>query len=90
MQANKEIGKIQQNTPFILANALEMFIEDVTKMAAKVALENDDSKITPSHIKHAIALHGDERGIGFLKEAMLKVPDLAIVSQPVYDNVNLF
>lgn len=26
MQANKEIGKIQQNTPYLLANALEMFI----------------------------------------------------------------
>ena len=26
MQANKEIGKIQQNTPYLLANAIEMFI----------------------------------------------------------------
>ncbi len=56
-----------------------MFIEDVTKMAAQVAIGNEDSKITPSHIKHAIALHGEERGIGFLKEAMLKVPDLVLL-----------
>lgn len=90
MQANKEIGKIQQNTPYLLANALEMFIEDVTKMAAQVALGNEDSKITPSHIKYAIEKHGEERGIAFLKEAMLKVPDLVLVPQPVADSVDLF
>lgn len=67
-----------------------MFIEDVTKMAAQVALRNEDSKITPSHIKHAITLHGEERGIGFLKEAMLKVPDLVLVQQPVADSVDMF
>ena len=67
-----------------------MFIEDVTKMAAQVALGNEDSKFTPSHIKHAIALHGEERGIGFLKEAMLKVPDLVLVQQPVADSVDMF
>ena len=54
MQANKEIGKIQHNTPYLLINALEMFIEDVTKLAAQVALNNEDSEITPSHIKYAI------------------------------------
>ena len=30
MQANKEIGKIQQPTPQLIAWALETFIEDVT------------------------------------------------------------
>ena len=82
MQANKEIGKIQQNTPYLLANALEMFIEDVTRLAAQVAQTNEDSKITPSHIKYAIETKGEERGIGFLREAMLKVPDLVLTAQP--------
>lgn len=87
MQANKEIGKIQKNTPYFLANALEMFIEDVTKLAAQAAINNDDSKITPSHIKHAIETQGSERGIGFLREAMLKVPDLVLVPQAVPETI---
>ena len=55
-----------------------------------MALGNEDSKITPSHIKHAISLHGEERGIGFLKEAMVKVPDLQLNPQPVGDSTDMF
>ena len=37
MQANKEIGKIQSSTPLVIAKALELFLEDLTKTASSIA-----------------------------------------------------
>ena len=34
MQANKEIGKIQSNTPLVIAQALELFLADITRLAS--------------------------------------------------------
>lgn len=31
MQSNKEIGKISQTTPFVIAKALELFLEDLAE-----------------------------------------------------------
>ena len=50
MQTNKEIGKIQNNTPLIIAKALELFIEDVTRLSAEEAKKYSDNKINPSHM----------------------------------------
>ena len=50
MQSNKEIGKIQNSTPLFIAKALEMFIEDVTKLSCEEAKKYGDSKINPSHM----------------------------------------
>lgn len=54
MQANKEIGKIQSTTPQLIAWALEGFLEDITRKAAELSTLNQDSKVTPSHIKEVI------------------------------------
>jgi len=99
MQANKEIGKIQSNTPFVIAQALELFIEDITRLSANLALRNHDTKVNPSHIKTVIMDHsGDPSALhithpyikgapatpvistkfGFLKEAVVKVPELKL------------
>lgn len=99
MQANKEIGKIQSNTPFVIAQALELFIEDITRLSANLALRNHDTKVNPSHIKTVIMDHsGDPFALhithpyikgapaqqpqstkfGFLKEAVIKLPDLKL------------
>ena len=37
MQTNKDIGKIQNNTPLFLAKALEVFLEDLIGLSAGVA-----------------------------------------------------
>lgn len=50
MQTNKEIGKIQSSTPMFIAKALELFIEDITKLSAECSLNNKDGKIHPSHM----------------------------------------
>ena len=78
MQSNKEIGKIQSNTPLVIAKALEMFIEDITKQSSLIATRNQDTKINPSHIKNAVM---NEEKFLFLKEAVVKIPDLKIVPQ---------
>lgn len=85
MQANKEIGKIQNTTPTLIGRALELFLEEITKLSAHVALTNNDSKITPSHIKAALS-NGDLNKLEkftFLREAMSKIPDLKVLEQPV-------
>jgi histone H3/H4 len=65
MQANKEIGKIQSNTPFVIAHALELFIEDITKLSSQLAQKNCDTKVNPSHIKTVINDHsGDPACLG--------------------------
>eukprot|EP00350_Pseudokeronopsis_sp_OXSARD2_P000686 CAMPEP_0170541218 /NCGR_PEP_ID=MMETSP0211-20121228/1010_1 /TAXON_ID=311385 /ORGANISM="Pseudokeronopsis sp., Strain OXSARD2" /LENGTH=67 /DNA_ID=CAMNT_0010843867 /DNA_START=32 /DNA_END=235 /DNA_ORIENTATION=- len=55
MQMNKEIGKIQNNTPLIIAKALELFVEDITKLSSDEAQKYGDSKVNPSHIKEVVA-----------------------------------
>jgi len=50
MQTNKDIGKIQQNTPQLMAWALECFIEDLTQSAATLSMKNQDGKINASHL----------------------------------------
>lgn len=50
MQTNKEIGKIQSTTPLFIAKALELFLEDISKLAADAALNNMDNKIQPCHV----------------------------------------
>jgi len=50
MQTNKEIGKIQSSTPVFITKALEFFIEDLTKLAVDCTNQNQDSKVTPSHM----------------------------------------
>ena len=50
MQTNKEIGKIQKGTPQLIGWAIEAFIEEVTNSAYKISVDNEDSKITPSHM----------------------------------------
>lgn len=47
MQSNKEIGKISQTTPFIIAKSLELFLVDLAESAAKVATDHSQTKITP-------------------------------------------
>ena len=65
MQANKEIGKIQQPTPQLIAWALEAFVEDISMKSYKLAEDNKDPKITPSHIKEIIAR--EPKSFSFLK-----------------------
>ena len=48
MQSNKEIGKISQTTPFIIAKSLELFLEDLADSAVKLAKQRNEMKITPS------------------------------------------
>lgn len=85
MQANKEIGKIQNTTPTLIGRALELFLEEITKLSAHVALTNNDSKITPSHIKAALSTNGDNKleKFTFLKEAMSKIPDFKVLTSVV-------
>lgn len=87
MQANKEIGKIQSNTPLVIAQALELFIEDVTRLASQAAIKNQDTKVTPSHIKLVIN-NAEAEHFHFLKEAVAKVPDLKLTPMPTAVEVN--
>lgn len=87
MQANKEIGKIQSSTPLVIGQALELFLQDITRLASNAALANGDSKITPSHVKAGITglLDGGAENLerfGFLREAVAKIPDLKIEEVP--------
>ena len=51
MQTNKEIGKIQSQTPLFIAKALEFFLEDLTNLSVDLCQNKcHDSKITPSHM----------------------------------------
>ena len=54
MQANRDIGKIQNGTPQLIGWAVEGFIEDLTKKAAALVVQNQDAKITPSHVKEIV------------------------------------
>ena len=50
MQTNKEIGKIQKQTPQLIGWAIEAFIEEVATKAYELCERNEDNKITPSHV----------------------------------------
>lgn len=67
----------------VIARALELFIEDVTLASAKLAQRNNDSKVTPSHIKEVISGQGAGVHLGFLREAVAKIPDLVREDQSV-------
>lgn len=66
MQANKDIGKIQKGTPQLMVYALEGFIEEITKRAAELCVQNEDAKIMPSHVKEVILR--EHQAFGFLKQ----------------------
>ena len=74
MQANREIGKIQSQTPQVIAWALEAFIEELTTKSYELSEQNGDPKLTTSHVK-AIILK-DPKSLGFLKPQLAGVPDL--------------
>ena len=79
MQANKEIGKIQASTPMVIAKALELFIEDLTKTASSIATKNGDTKVTPGHVRAVIdGSKGAKPYLAFLKEAVSKVPEMKV------------
>jgi hypothetical protein len=44
----------------MIAQALELFIEDVTKLAANLAIRNGDNKVTPSHLKTVVLDHSGD------------------------------
>ena len=48
MQSNKEIGKISQTTPFIIAKSLELFLEDLAGSTSQLAKKRSEMKITPA------------------------------------------
>ena len=76
MQSNKEIGKIQASTPLVIAKALELFIADLTTSASALAQRNGDTKVTPGHVRAVIDGKGAHGYLGFLKEAVSKVPEM--------------
>lgn len=83
MQANKEIGKIQSNTPIVIGQALELFLQDVTRLASNAAVANGDSRITPSHVKAGLTglIDGGAENLerfAFLRDAISKIPDLKV------------
>ena len=77
MQANKEIGKIQQPTPQLIAWALETFIDDITNKSYHLALKNKDNKITPSHLKEVVLR--EPKSFSFLKQNLTGIPDLVLI-----------
>ena len=52
MQANKEIGKISNNTPLAVAWVTECLIKDIIQSSAKIVQQGNEKskKITPSHM----------------------------------------
>ena len=48
MQSNKEIGKISQTTPFVIAKSLELFLEDLAAATSTLATQHSQVKVTPS------------------------------------------
>ncbi len=48
MQSNKEIGKISQTTPFVIAKSLELFLEDLADSTARLAKQRSEVKVTPT------------------------------------------
>ena len=86
MQTNKDIGKIQKQTPQLIGWAIEAFIEELTCRAHKISEANGDAKITPSHIKEVIVNGGGGGGskvsaevkssYGYLKAGLAGIPDL--------------
>jgi hypothetical protein len=61
---------------------LELFISDLTTSAANIASKNGDSKVTPGHVRAVIDGKGAQPYLGFLKEAVSKVPELKVSTNP--------
>ncbi|MDR3548263.1 MAG: NFYB/HAP3 family transcription factor subunit [Candidatus Pacebacteria bacterium] len=56
MQSNKEIGKISQATPFVIAKSLELFLEDLAASTSALAKQHSQTKVTPALLyQHSLA-----------------------------------
>jgi hypothetical protein len=62
-----------------MAFALEGFLEDITKKAAKLCQDNQDTKVLPQHLKE-ICLR-EPQTYGFLKPHFAGVPDLELIEK---------
>jgi hypothetical protein len=48
MQANRDIGKIANNTPLIIAKSLELFLEEILGASSALLKEKSEGESTPS------------------------------------------
>ena len=60
----------------MIAWALEAFIEDISMKSYKLAEDNKDPKITPSHLKEIC--QREPKSFSFLKSQFSATPDLEI------------
>ena len=62
MQSNKEIGKIAQNTPLLIAKATEQFLTEIILEAIDNAKKESSQKLDIKHV-----LFKQPKSIGFSK-----------------------
>ncbi|KIZ06617.1 Dr1-associated corepressor [Monoraphidium neglectum] len=74
MQADDEVGKIAQATPFLMERALELFLQHLCERASDVAQQRGAKTVTPSHLKHVV---NSDQLLDFLKDALASAADLA-------------
>ena len=54
MQTNPDIPKIQHKTPEYIAKATELFVRELTRLAAAEAENRSNNKILPTHVREAV------------------------------------
>ncbi|KAJ3232883.1 hypothetical protein HDU81_002628 [Chytriomyces hyalinus] len=72
MRSDEDVGKITQATPILVSCALELFLKSLVGECVKEARQRSGKKLSPSHLKAAIA---NNEKFDFLKELVANVPD---------------
>ena len=50
IQADKNIGKLASQTPFLVSKMTEMFLEELIKSSSNLAIERGDNKLSSWHL----------------------------------------
>lgn len=50
VQSNQDIGKLSASTPFVISKITEEFIQQLTTLSSKLAVQQGDAKLTTWHL----------------------------------------
>ena len=75
---NKEIPKIQNQTPYFLTQALQLFLKDITEVCIQIQDQHQLSKIGTGHVRKAIE---ENERFHFLKDLVKDEEELGEVDE---------
>ncbi|KAI8905827.1 histone-fold-containing protein, partial [Gorgonomyces haynaldii] len=79
MRLDEEVGKVAQVTPFLVAKALELFLQSLVEKTLKITQDKGFKRMTAQHVKECVE---SVEEFDFLKDIVQKVPAMEEEEEP--------